>query len=88
MSDVFCRKYQTMLPALNRPPFPGDKGKIIMETISQQAWQEWLQHQTRLVNEKHLNLMASATRDYLEAQRELFFDGGDYDLAQGFIDVK
>ncbi len=88
MSTVFCRKYQKTLPALSRPPFPGAKGQAIMETISQQAWQEWLQHQTRLVNEKHLNMMAPETRNYLEEQRELFFDGNNYDLAQGFVEIK
>ena len=41
---VFCRKYQTELEGLEFAPFPTAKGQQMFETVSKQAWQEWLRH--------------------------------------------
>ncbi|PCK08235.1 MAG: oxidative damage protection protein [Alteromonadaceae bacterium] len=79
---VFCLKYQKDLPGLDRPPIPGPKGQNIFEHVSQQAWQDWMAHQTTLLNEKHLNMMDPAARTYLSEQREKFFNGEDYDKAE------
>lgn len=54
--QVFCRKYQQELEGLDFAPFPGAKGQEFFETVSKQAWQEWLKHQTTLINEKRLNV--------------------------------
>ena len=56
MKTVFCRKYQKDLPKMDRAPFPGEKGEEIFSSVSKQAWMEWLQQQTMLVNEKQLDL--------------------------------
>lgn len=82
---VFCRKYQRELEGLERPPLPGPKGQDIFENISRQAWQEWLAHQTMLINEKHLNLMDMGTRTYLSEQMVKFLSGDDYDQAEGYV---
>ena len=73
---VFCQKYQQELPALDVPPLPGAKGQFVYENISAKAWQEWLAHQTRLINEKHLSLFDPSSRKYLSEQMEKFFNGG------------
>ena len=74
---VFCRKYQKHLPALVQAPFPGAKGQEYLTTISQQAWQDWLKHQTLLINEKRLNVFEPEAKKFLEEQREKFFDNAD-----------
>ena len=51
---VFCRKYQRDMEGLDFAPFPTPKGQELFETVSKQAWQEWLKHQTLLINEKRL----------------------------------
>ncbi len=84
-NTVFCKKYQEELEALAVPPMPGAKGKELMETVSKKAWQEWLQHQTRLINEKHLNLMDPESRKYLSAQMDKFFANESVDEAEGYI---
>lgn len=85
MSDlVFCQKYQRELPALSKAPFPGALGQRILETISQQAWQEWQAHQTRLINEKQLTMTDPESRRYLLAQMELFFANQEFDQASGY----
>ena len=82
---VHCRKFGEELEGLDAPPFPGPKGQAVFETVSRRAWEEWLAQQTRLINEKHLNMMEPQSRKYLAEQRELFLSGGDADDADGFV---
>lgn len=82
---VICRKYQKELPGLNAPPLPGARGQNLYETVSAQAWKEWLEHQTMLINEKHLNLMDLTARTYLNEQMEKFFDGNQVDEVEGYV---
>jgi Fe-S cluster biosynthesis and repair protein YggX len=81
---VFCRKYQKEMEGLDAPPFPGAAGEAIFTHVSKQAWSDWLQHQTRLINEKHLNMMAPETRQYLSEQRERFLSNQAADQAEGY----
>ncbi|MCM2973449.1 oxidative damage protection protein [Larsenimonas suaedae] len=67
------------------PPLPGEKGQELFETVSKQAWEEWQQHQTRLINEKHLSLLDPDARRYLMTQMELFLDNEPTDVAEGFV---
>jgi Fe-S cluster biosynthesis and repair protein YggX len=85
---VFCRKYQKNLPALSRPPLPGTAGQALMETVSQQAWDEWVKLQTMLINEHRLSLMEPEARQWLSAQRDLFFENADYAKPEGYVPPK
>ncbi len=58
-------------------PFPGAKGQEFFENVSKQAWQEWLQHQTTLINEKRLNVLNQKRKKFLEEQREKFFNNDE-----------
>lgn len=82
---VHCRKLKQELPGLDQPPFPGPKGEDIFNHISKQAWQQWIDHQTMLINEKRLNMMDLTARTYLNEQREKFLSGEAYDQAEGYI---
>lgn len=82
---VFCKKHQKDLPGLAMPPFPGPKGQELFETVSAQAWQEWQAHQTRLINEKHLNMMDAGSRKYLQEQMTLFLSGNEYEAVEGYV---
>lgn len=82
---VFCRKYKQELEGLDRPPYPGEKGQDIYDNISKKAWQEWTAHQTLLINEKHLNLMDPASREFLQQEMEKFMSGEDYAKAEGYV---
>lgn len=87
-NTVFCRKYKQQLPALDQPPAPGAAGLEIFENTSKQAWEAWLEHQTRLVNEKQLNMMDKKDRSYLIEQRERFLTDQDFDAAEGYVPEK
>ena len=82
---VFCTKYQQELPGLEQPPFPGPKGEVVFTTVSAKAWQEWLEHQTTLINEKHLNMMDKEARKFLNEQRDKFFSGDEVEQAEGYV---
>jgi Fe-S cluster biosynthesis and repair protein YggX len=82
---VFCKKHQKDLEGLDRAPYPGPKGQEIFESVSKQAWQEWQQHQTMLINEKHLNMMDVESRKYLQEEMDKFLSGKDYDQAEGYV---
>jgi len=67
------------------PPVPGELGKKIWLSVSKQAWQDWLKHQTMLVNEYRLNLSDPKARKYLLQQLENHFFGAGADQASGFV---
>ena len=81
---VFCKKLQKDLPAMTVPPMPGPKGKELMETISNDAWEAWKSHQTTLINEKHLDLSKADDRAWLLNQMEKFFNNEEVEHASGF----
>lgn len=82
---VFCSRLQQELPGLDTPPFPGPKGQEVFETVSAQAWEEWQNLQTMLINEKHLNMMDKDARRYLNEQRDKFLAGEAIDRAEGYV---
>ena len=81
---VFCKKLQKDLPAMTVPPMPGPKGKELMETVSNDAWEDWKSHQTTLINEKHLDLSKADDRAWLLDQMEKFFNNEEVEHASGF----
>ena len=85
---VFCSKYQKELEGLPMPPIPGAKGQEVFDSVSKQAWQEWLSHQTMLINEKHLNMMDLTARAYLAEQRDKFFSDDEVDEVDGYVPEK
>jgi Fe-S cluster biosynthesis and repair protein YggX len=73
------------MEGLAAPPYPGSRGQEIFEHISKQAWQEWQAHQTRLINEKRLNLVDPATRKFLQEEMDKFFAGEAHAQAEGYV---
>jgi Fe-S cluster biosynthesis and repair protein YggX len=85
---VQCVKLGSEAEGLDFPPYPGPLGKRLFESVSKQAWQEWLRHQTMLINENRLNLADARARKYLEEQMEKHFFGGGADVASGYVPTK
>lgn len=82
---VFCRKYQKDLKGLDIPPMPGVPGEDIYNNISEQAWKEWQNKQTMLINEKQLNMMSADDRAFLKEQMEKFFNNEDIASIEGYV---
>ena len=83
--QVFCVKLKKEAKGLETKPYPGEKGDWIFENVSKKAWLSWQQHQTRLINEKHLNLLDPETRKYLTEQMDRYFSDQSVDTAEGYI---
>eukprot|EP01041_Mallomonas_annulata_P030768 gene30768-52971_t len=79
---VQCIKLGKEAEGLDFPPYPGELGKRIWESVSKEAWAGWLKHQTMLVNENRLNLADARARQYLARQMENHFFGGGADAAR------
>jgi Fe-S cluster biosynthesis and repair protein YggX len=82
---VFCSYLKKEAPGLAFAPYPGELGKRIYDTISQEAFDVWKRHQTMLVNENRLNLADARARQYLARQMEQFLFGGQADQPTGFV---
>jgi Fe-S cluster biosynthesis and repair protein YggX len=82
---VLCRKYRREMEGLPQPPFPGPRGQAIFDNVSKQAWQEWLAHQTLLINERRLNVRDRETRAFLEQEMEKFFSNQEVAQAEGYV---
>ncbi|MCC7547052.1 MAG: oxidative damage protection protein [Burkholderiales bacterium] len=82
---VHCIKLGRDADGLDFPPYPGALGKRIYEQVSKDAWQGWLEHQKRLINEMRLNLADQKARQYLAEQMEQHFFGSGADEASGYV---
>ena len=65
---VNCIKLKSEAEGLDFPPYPGELGKKLWESVSKEAWKAWLEQQKMLVNENRLNLADPKARKYLEEQ--------------------
>ena len=81
---VKCVLLGEELEGLERPPYPGELGKRIFENVSKQAWQQWLQHQTMLINEYRLSVIDPKARKFLEEQMQKYFFEGGAEKPEGY----
>lgn len=85
---VHCVKLGTEAEGLDRLPYPGALGQRIFDSVSKQAWQEWLRFQTMLINEHRLSPIDPKARKFLEQQMEGYFFGGGVELPAEFVPPK
>jgi Fe-S cluster biosynthesis and repair protein YggX len=82
---IQCILLKKEAEGLDFPTYPGELGKRIYQSVSKEAWQQWLKHQTMLVNENRLNLADARARQYLARQMENYFFGAGADQPQGYV---
>lgn len=85
---IHCVKLGQEAEGLETPPFPGAKGQEIFEKISKQAWQDWLNRQTMLINEYKLASYDPKARAYLAQERDKFLFEGKNEMPQGYVPPK
>jgi Fe-S cluster biosynthesis and repair protein YggX len=81
---VNCVRLKHEAEGLDRQPYPGELGKRVFENVSKEGWQQWLKHQTMLLNEYRLSPMDPKSRAFLEEQMEKFFFGEGAELPPDF----
>jgi len=72
---VQCALLGIEAEGLDYAPYPGELGQRIYEAICKQAWQQWVTHQTMLINENRLTPFEPAARKFLEEEMESFLFG-------------
>lgn len=85
---VHCKKLGVEAEGLESPPFPGAKGQFIFEHVSKQAWQEWLNMQTMIINEQHLASFDPKAKKIIEEEREKFLFSGGFEKPEGYVPPK
>lgn len=82
---VNCIKLGREAEAMKKPPYPGDLGKRIFESVSQEGWKAWIAHQTMLINEYRLTPIDPKSRKFLEEEMEKFFFGEGSSVPEQFV---
>jgi len=70
---------------LDYAPYPGDLGQRIYDSVSKEAWQRWVGHQTMLINEYRLTPIEPEARQFLETEMEKFFFGEGSTAPKEFV---
>jgi len=82
---IYCLKLNKEAEGLDQLPIPGELGKKIYEHISKEAWQEWLTHQTMLINEYRLSMIDPKSRDFLMKEMESFLFGAGSEKPENYV---
>lgn len=82
---IHCAKLDREADGLAQPPLPGELGKKIYESISSEAWQMWVNHQTMLINEYRLSMVDPKSRTFLLQEMEKFLFGDGSEKPSGYV---
>ena len=82
---VNCALLNKEADGLDFVPYPAELGKRVFDNVSKEAWQQWLAHQTILINEYRLTPIEPEARKFLEAEMEKFFFGGGSARPQEYV---
>ena len=82
---VHCVKLGRELPGLEKPPFPGELGQRIFDSVSAEGYALWQPHMTILINHYGLNPADPDTRRILRDQMDEFFFGADAQMPEGWM---
>ncbi len=83
---VQCVKLNKEAEGLEYMPYPGELGQKIYDNVAKDAWQQWVSHQTMLMNEYRLTPVDPKARKFLEEEMEKFFFGEGSEKPKEFID--
>jgi Fe-S cluster biosynthesis and repair protein YggX len=75
---IHCRRCDDDAVKLAKAPFRTELGERIQSEICHACWQEWLQHQTLLINHYGLDPRDAKSKEFLYEQIEqVLLGGGD-----------
>ena len=72
---VNCVKLGKELPAIPYKPFNNELGQRIYDSVSFDAWKQWLEFSKMIVNEYRLDLASPQGQKLLQEEAEKFFFG-------------
>lgn len=72
---VHCVKLGREAEGLDKPPFKGELGQKVFDTVSKEAWRQWLEHSKMLINEYRLDLVSEQGQRIWMTELEKYFYG-------------
>jgi Fe-S cluster biosynthesis and repair protein YggX len=72
---VHCIKLGIDAEGLDKPPFKGELGEKVFNSVSKEAWRKWLEHSKMLINEYRLDLVSEAGQRVWMRELENYFYG-------------
>lgn len=72
---VQCVKFGREMEGLERPPFKGEMGQRLFDSVSKEAWKAWIDHSKMIVNEYRLDLTSDQGQKIWMAECEKYFFG-------------
>ena len=72
---VQCIKLGQESEDLEKPPFKGELGQKVFDTVSKTAWRQWLEHSKMLINEYRLDVTSEQGQRVWMTELEKFFWG-------------
>lgn len=82
---VQCVKLGEELDGLDFAPFPGPLGEKIHNSVSKEAWKQWLAQQTILINEYRLSSLDPKAKTFLQEEMQKFlFNDEDIEMPEEF----
>ncbi len=83
---VQCVVLKQEAEGLEKPPYPGELGQRIFETVSAEGWKQWLERLITIINELQLSTADESSRDLIEGHMKgfLFGEGDMGQLPPGF----
>ena len=82
---VQCIKLGIEAEGLDAPPLVGVLGQRVFDSVSKQAWQQWLTRQTMLINEHRLRVRDPQARAFLANELEKYFFGEGAKPPPGYV---
>jgi|GEM_PF-167806 len=79
MATVQCVVLEREAEALDAPPYPGELGQRIVESVSKEGWTQWLERLVLIINENQLSSADPENLDHIE-QHMVGFLFGEGDL--------
>ena len=82
---VNCVRLGREAEGLAYAPWPGELGRRVYESVSKQAWSEWIARQTMLINENRLSPLDPKHRAFLETEMRKFLFEGCSEAPAGYV---
>lgn len=72
-TTVECSRCGKTKPGLERPPYPGELGRLLASHACADCWQEWRAMEVMVINELRLNFMDPRSMEVLGQHIRDFF---------------
>lgn len=85
---VNCVKLGREAEGMDKPPIKGELGQRVFENVSREAWKQWIDHSTMLINELRLDFNDPKAQKIWLTECEKFFFGEGSAMPEGYVPPK